>query len=1459
MLLTAATLVQTINTFEYSPPSPDPAGIVYLPASDTLLISDSEVNEMSIFTGDNLFESTLSGNLVRSFSTTTFSDEPTGVTLNPTNGHLFFSDDTGARKIFELNPGSDGLYGTSDDSVTSFSTSDFGSRDPEGLAYDYVQDRLYVVDGADARLYAISPGMNGVFDGVDPVGDDQVSDIDLAPLGLSDPEGVAFHSETGNLYLVGNPVDTLFEMTTEGTLVQLIDVSAADARKLSDITFAPSSADPNVMHVYLTDRGIDNGRDPDENDGRIYEMALGDADPGPITLCAVSTHDAYINQEQPDENKGDDNDLKVKPDSGKERRILTEFDVSFIPQNSSIVAATLMLYEDNVKDNQTLLVHRLTKSWDESQVTWDQSDDSTPWITAGGDFDPAIVASFAPDIEGEFQEIDISAAVQAWINGTSPNHGLLVRSTGANGEVKFKSREEGNSDKHPQLCVTYVASPSGNQRPTVDAGPDQTVIYPGTVNLDAEVNDDGNPDPPAQIEVTWTQVSGPGTVAFADPSAADTAASFSETGTYVLRLNADDGELSATDDVTVTVNPNVVTHCALPTQDAYLDEDHPDENQGDNNDLKVKPDSGKERRILTQFDLDFVPPNSDVIDATLMLYEDNHKDDQAIFVHRVTGSWNESQVTWDLSEDATPWLTPGGDFDPTIIASFAPDLEDEYREIDVSAVVQEWLDGTWPNDGLLLRSTGANGEVKFKSREEGDSDKQPQFCVTYGISPPQNQGPTVNAGPDQTVTHPGAVLLDARVSDDGTPDPPGAVETTWTQISGPGTVTFADPAATSTSASFPAVGNYLLRLTADDGEQTTSDDVLITVVAGEVQMMYFTYSPAAGFPGGLAVDIGDIISFDGTNYNMVVDGSDIGLNGLGIDAIKFMDADEILLSFVRPVSLPGITGEVDDSDIVKFTATELGDTTAGTFTLYFDGSDVGLEAGTEDVDAIELLTDGSLLVSTTGDSDVLPFTVQGGDILAFTPTALGETTAGTWSLYFDGEDVGLSGVGVDGISVSDGGDLFLTSSNSFNLPELSAKDEDVFIFQPSSLGEQTAGTFASALLFDGSHRRAGGDLKALDFTTVQISTPPPIDFRVMGDVPYTPEQQVSLEQDLADLVASDTFFVHLGDITSDGSPCTESVYTNMSSTLTAASIPAFIVPGDNEWTECADPNQAWDLWEANLMRLDEHWSHNFNISRQPIREENFAFVHQGVLFIGINLVGGNVHDASEWAQRMTDDANWVSDNFSAFKGQVTSAVVFAHAFADPNQGDRQQFGQDFVAAADAFGKPILYLMGDLHNWDVNHPYVEAPNVTRVTVNSGVPSVRVTVTHDPGNPFAFDQRLGDQPSGDEQPAALDANGDGNVSAADALVIINFLGSQDETQAEGELAVSSASSRHNYDANGDGTVSAIDALQVINYLSRDQVTAVVAEAPAPQLETGHRAALGSIEDDLIQLLADDQSRL
>ena len=107
--------------------------------------------------------------------------------------------------------------------------------------------------------------------------------------------------------------------------------------------------------------------------------------------------------------------------------------------------------------------------------------------------------------------------------------------------------------------------------------------------------------------------------------------------------------------------------------------------------------------------------------------------------------------------------------------------------------------------------------------------------VTCGNGSPQNQAPTVNAGSDQTVTFPNAASLSGTATDDGLPNPPGAVTTTWSKVSGPGTVTFGNASALSTTASFSATGTYVLQLLANDSALQSTDQLTVTVTSAQNQ------------------------------------------------------------------------------------------------------------------------------------------------------------------------------------------------------------------------------------------------------------------------------------------------------------------------------------------------------------------------------------------------------------------------------------------------------------------------------------------------------------------------------------------------------------------------------------------------------------------------------------------------
>ena len=105
-------------------------------------------------------------------------------------------------------------------------------------------------------------------------------------------------------------------------------------------------------------------------------------------------------------------------------------------------------------------------------------------------------------------------------------------------------------------------------------------------------------------------------------------------------------------------------------------------------------------------------------------------------------------------------------------------------------------------------------------------------------------------------------------------------------------------------------------------------------------------------------------------------------------------------------------------DLLTFLPTQLGTTTNGTWSLYFDGSDVGLGSTTnEDVNGVWVDATGKIFLTTLGSFSVTGVRGDGSDIFVCIPGSLGGTTACTWAMYWDGSVNGFSGEDMDSLSI----------------------------------------------------------------------------------------------------------------------------------------------------------------------------------------------------------------------------------------------------------------------------------------------------------------------------------------------------------------------------------------------------------------------------------------------------------
>lgn len=231
----------------------------------------------------------------------------------------------------------------------------------------------------------------------------------------------------------------------------------------------------------------------------------------------------------------------------------------------------------------------------------------------------------------------------------------------------------------------------------------------------------------------------------------------------------------------------------------------------------------------------------------------------------------------------------------------------------------------------------------------------------------------------------------------------------------------------------------------------------------------------------------------------------------------------------------------------------------------------------------------------------------------------------------------------------------------------------------------------------------------------------PISFTAIGCGPYKTQEEFDLIEQVEreNRLRQSEFMVHLGDIMSGGTPGTEDRYSRVAGILKQLHMPTFIVVGDNEWNDKNDPDLAWKYWNRYFMNFHDHWlkgrlvkppySRIYGVEQQSIRPENFAFQRKGVLFIGINLPGGRIHDQAEWDARLPQNAEWVQGNLQRYGNVVRAAVVFAQASP---QAAHNTFFEPFRAAAKLFGKPVLYIHADGHRWIKDNRWPEK-NILRV--------------------------------------------------------------------------------------------------------------------------------------------------
>ncbi len=287
--------------------------------------------------------------------------------------------------------------------------------------------------------------------------------------------------------------------------------------------------------------------------------------------------------------------------------------------------------------------------------------------------------------------------------------------------------------------MEYSTGTGINQAPTVDAGSDQTINLPTSasdvnVTLNGSVSDDGLPTPPGLI-TTWSQESGPGTVIFDNANAVDTTATFDLTGIYVLRLTGDDSDLSAIDELTVTVNAagiamNLAVRVSASSDDAEENTTTGKVNRG-SSDLELVDQGSLFQLVGMRFNGLNIPQSATITSAfiqfqadeihsgtTSLTIEGQATDNAQTFTNVTANISSRDRTNAAVNWDPVPWTTVG-------------EAGSDQQTPDITSVIQEIVDRSgWTTGNSLVILISGSGRRAAESFN-GDRVGAPLLRVTF--------------------------------------------------------------------------------------------------------------------------------------------------------------------------------------------------------------------------------------------------------------------------------------------------------------------------------------------------------------------------------------------------------------------------------------------------------------------------------------------------------------------------------------------------------------------------------------------------------------------------------------------------------------------------------------------------------------------------------------------------------
>lgn len=161
-------------------------------------------------------------------------------------------------------------------------------------------------------------------------------------------------------------------------------------------------------------------------------------------------------------NYGSSVELGVQGGSIRIRSLHQRDLASYFDEPAVVTGARLELYATNdtsAAPRQSVAIHALTSSWSSTGATWNRRLSATPWTSTGGDYEALPLYrnhDAGPGAPG-WRQFPVTRAVQGWVDGTRPNHGLIVKyeNEASGPTVIFASSNSSDASRRPRLVVNW--------------------------------------------------------------------------------------------------------------------------------------------------------------------------------------------------------------------------------------------------------------------------------------------------------------------------------------------------------------------------------------------------------------------------------------------------------------------------------------------------------------------------------------------------------------------------------------------------------------------------------------------------------------------------------------------------------------------------------------------------------------------------------------------------------------------------------------------------------------------------------------------------------------------------------------------------------------------------------------------------------------------------------------------